>query len=319
MNRLASRRIPFLFVLDFDLQRPVVLPVAHAAAEGIYFRLADLSNYDNFQITAKPIHLEKEPVDYAHYLRGFQVVQNHLRAGNSFLVNLTYPTRVTLNWSLSEVFAYSQAPYKLLFRDNFVVFSPEPFVRIVDNTIYSFPMKGTIDADLPNAAAQVMADPKEKAEHHTIVDLIRNDLSRVSKRVRVESFRYLDRIHTNGKDLLQVSSRIVGQLPTGYERELGYLLRALLPAGSITGAPKLKTVQVIKKAEGYERGYYTGIFGYFDGRRLESAVMIRFLEKNDGQLAFKSGGGITIYSDPEREYQELIDKVYVPINRNHSD
>ena len=89
---------------------------------------------------------------------------------------------------------------------------------------------------------------------------------------------------------------------------------AELPAGSICGAPKKKTLEIISKSETYKRGYYTGVFGIFDGSELQSAVMIRFIEKNGTEFLFKSGGGITFYSDPVKEYQELIDKVYVPIH-----
>ena len=88
----------------------------------------------------------------------------------------------------------------------------------------------------------------------------------------------------------------------------------LLPAGSITGAPKKKTMEIIAEAETYERGFYTGVMGYFDGNSLDSAVMIRFLEQQaDGSLIFKSGGGITSQSDLTSEYNEMKQKVYVPI------
>ena len=94
---------------------------------------------------------------------------------------------------------------------------------------------------------------------------------------------------------------------------LGEILFRLLPAGSITGAPKYKTIEIIEQAEEYERGFYTGITGYFDGRKLDSAVMIRFIEEQNGQIFFKSGGGITCKSDLENEYNEMKQKVYVPI------
>ena len=87
----------------------------------------------------------------------------------------------------------------------------------------------------------------------------------------------------------------------------------LLPAGSISGAPKKKTVEIICKAENYKRGFYTGIFGFFDGEKLDSGVMIRYIEEQNGKLIFKSGGGVTTFSDEEKEYNEMIDKVYVPI------
>ena len=86
----------------------------------------------------------------------------------------------------------------------------------------------------------------------------------------------------------------------------------LLPAGSISGAPKQKTVEIIREAERSDRGYYTGVFGIFDGRDLDSAVNIRYIEQTDHGLQFRSGGGITAMSKMEDEYQEMMDKVYVP-------
>jgi para-aminobenzoate synthetase component 1 len=174
-------------------------------------------------------------------------------------------------------------------------------------------MKGTIDASLPDAEASLLNDRKEFFEHNTIVDLIRNDLSMISSSVGVDRFRYIENIRTNRKDLLQMSSEISGRMPEGYLEHLGEDIFTLLPAGSISGAPKEKTLQLIKAAEADGRGFYTGVFGYFNGRDLSSAVMIRFIEKADGGLLFRSGGGITALSDCESEYRELIDKVYVPI------
>jgi para-aminobenzoate synthetase component 1 len=174
-------------------------------------------------------------------------------------------------------------------------------------------MKGTIDAALPQAENSILSDEKERAEHATIVDLIRNDLSMVATNVKVEKYRYIDRIHAHDKELLQVSSIITGRLEENYRERIGDIIFRLLPAGSVSGAPKKKTIEIIKEAEQYERGYYTGVFGYFDGSRLESGVMIRFVENVDGTLYYKSGGGITAYSNCESEYQEMIDKVYVPL------
>lgn len=174
-------------------------------------------------------------------------------------------------------------------------------------------MKGTIDADIPGAAEAILNDEKEKAEHITIVDLIRNDLSLVADHVYVSKFRYIDKLKTSHKDLLQVSSEITGTLPPDYHSRIGDILVSLLPAGSVSGAPKQKTVQVIAEAEQEKRGYYTGVFGYFDGHLLDSGVMIRFIEQCNNQLYFRSGGGITTQSDAKTEYQEAIDKVYVPL------
>lgn len=199
-------------------------------------------------------------------------------------------------------------------KDRFVVFSPEIFVKIRDEHIYSYPMKGTIDATLPDARRRILEDPKETAEHATIVDLIRNDLSMVATEVMVTRYRYIDELPTHQGALLQVSSEIRGRLAGGWQAEVGDLFFRLLPAGSITGAPKKKTMEIIAEAETYERGFYTGVMGYFDGNSLDSAVMIRFLEQQaDGSLIFKSGGGITSQSDLTSEYNEMKQKVYVPI------
>lgn len=175
-------------------------------------------------------------------------------------------------------------------------------------------MKGTIDAATPNAAQTILNDKKEMAEHYTIVDLIRNDLSKVAKKVTVTKFRYIDEIQTHEKTLLQVSSEIKGELPEDFHQNLGNIFDEMLPAGSICGAPKDKTVEIILETESYDRNFYTGIFGVYDGQNLDSAVLIRFIEKTDKGLVFKSGGGITSLSDPQSEYEEMIHKIYVPIN-----
>ena len=158
-----------------------------------------------------------------------------------------------------------------------------------------------------------MADRKEAAEHATIVDLIRNDLSRVATQVRVDRYRYIDVLHTNKGDILQTSSEISGQLPDDYREHLGDIIAAQLPAGSITGAPKRKTVEIIQEAEGYNRGVYTGVMGIYSEGNLDSAVMIRFVEQDaEGNLFFKAGGGITSKSDCRKEYEEVIRKIYLP-------
>ena len=124
----------------------------------------------------------------------------------------------------------------------------------------------------------------------------------------------LKKFITQDKELLQTSSMITGRLEKDSNNRIGSIIASLLPAGSVTGAPKKKTVELIHQAENYERGYYTGIFGYYDGTRLDSGVMIRYMEKTSGSVYYKSGGGITVYSDPEMEYRELLDKIYVPVN-----
>ena len=283
-----------------------------AAAAGIYFNVNGIGNNSDVECSDVPVKMVKHPVEQNEYDHAFNIVHRNLAAGNSYLTNLTFPTAIELNVSLTEIFARSKARYRLLFTDQFVVFSPEIFVQIEAGIIRSFPMKGTIDASLPDSAKVILADPKETAEHNTIVDLIRNDLSMVATNVKVNRFRYIEEIVTQKKILLQVSSEISGNLPGNYLSNLGNILRKLLPAGSISGAPKAKTLLIIREAETYSRGFYTGVFGYFDGSKLDSGVMIRFIKKENEKLFFCSGGGITANSNPQAEFNELKDKVYVP-------
>lgn len=313
MNLFGKKRTPFLFILDYEMLDPLIIPLVEAAEIDVLFSVNGISNYKEQIFKSKGLAFRKFPVDYELYKKSFDNVLNHIRYGNSFLTNLTFPTDIETNLTLKEIFYRSNAPFRLLFKDQFVVSSPELFVTIRDGKISSFPMKGTIDASIPDAETIILNDPKEISEHHTITDLIRNDLSMVATRVKVERFRYIDKIITNDKSLLQVSSEISGNLNDNWNENLGNIFAKLLPAGSICGAPKIKTLNIIRESEICPRGYYTGVFGVFDGQNVESAVMIRFIENFNGRLVYRSGGGITVFSDPEKEYRELIDKVYLPI------
>ncbi|TAE26156.1 MAG: aminodeoxychorismate synthase component I [Cytophagales bacterium] len=311
MNQYGRQRQPFLFILDFDLKHPFVLRPDEWADHDIAFDFSGTPAPPS--PSQEPFWFKKQPMPFEQYQIGFDYVVANIRFGNSFLVNLSGQTPVETNLTLGQIYEQASARYKLLLGNQFVCFSPESFVQIQGNRLASFPMKGTIAAHLPNAEVTILADPKEAAEHATIVDLIRNDLSQLAEKVWVERYRYIDRVETSGGGLLQVSSEVAALLANNWRDQIGTILASLLPAGSISGAPKPKTIEIIRTAEGYERGYYTGVCGYFDGENLDSGVMIRFIENQNGQLVFKSGGGITARSNAQQEYQEMIDKVYLPI------
>lgn len=313
MNEWAGAGIPFLFIIDFEQVKPLIFRLDEINPDYLLYDINGISNSDGQTRRVSPVKLARYPETYAEYLVKFNLVKKEIALGNSFLLNLTCSTPVDLNTTLQEIFHMSSARYKIWLNEEFVCFSPESFVIINNGKISSFPMKGTIDADIHDAERVILNDTKETAEHYTIVDLIRNDLSMVSKRVRVERFRYFDTINTNEKQLLQVSSEVCGELEDGYAASLGDIIFSLLPAGSVSGAPKKKTTEIIAAAEGISRGYYTGIAGLFDGRSLDSGVLIRFLEKRDDRYFYRSGGGITSFSDPLSEYNEMIDKIYVPV------
>lgn len=313
INDYAAREVPFVFLISFTGEESFVSRPEDAAAAGLFLDMPGMENHVFSEIPGPPFQWLTHPPKRDRYQKAFQHVHEQIHYGNSFLLNLTQPTPVETNYSLEEIFTRSMAPFKLYLEGKLVVFSPERFIRIQGKTISSNPMKGTMDASIPGAFSLLASDPKEDAEHNTIVDLIRNDLSMVSSSVRVKRFKYIEKIRTHQGELLQMSSEIVGILPMDYRKSLGDMLFRLLPAGSICGAPKKKTLEIILSTEGYERGFYTGIFGHFDGQNLDSAVAIRYLEKQGEQLIFKSGGGITFQSEAEKEYNEMKNKVYVPI------
>lgn len=316
INILSDAQQKFIFIIDFKCEKSIVITLDDLNSNDILFQIGDFTNQIEPSILKCNVLPEWEinPISKPNYKTKFDFVQQQIGLGNSFLTNLTQPTQVYTNISLLDFYHQGVAKYKLWLKNQFVVLSPETFIRIEGNIISSFPMKGTIDAAIPNAEQIILNDRKEKAEHATIVDLIRNDLSLVAENVEVKRYRYIEKLTTNKHDLLQVSSQISGTLQPNFHKKLGDIIFSLLPAGSICGAPKAKTLQIIEQAENYNRGFYTGVFGYFDGENLDSAVMIRFLEQDEERLIFKSGGGITALSEMQKEYEELIQKVYVPIS-----
>lgn len=315
MNTWGRQNIPFLFAVDFEMEKPWIIRIDEVDADEILFDIRGVTNAGNINRSSKTsLSLQKHPLRFDQYKSKFDIVYDGLAYGDSYLTNLTIKTEIDTPGALKDFFFNSKAPYKLWYKNQFLVFSPETFVRINNGEIFSFPMKGTIDAGIPNAKDTILRDQKELAEHVTIVDLIRNDLSQVASNVEVTRFRYIEEIRTNNKNLLQVSSEIRGQLPFGYEERLGEIFVKLLPAGSVSGAPKNKTLEIIRNAEKEKRGFYTGVFGYFNGVSLDSGVMIRFIESQGEKYFYRSGGGITTQSVVTAEYQEAIDKVYVPVD-----
>jgi para-aminobenzoate synthetase component 1 len=311
MNALGKEGRAFVFVIDFEGENAEIFDPS--STDKILWQANGNSNVNFRADGPDPVKLDIAPVSFEHYKKGYDLVLDHIHKGDTYLLNYTQPTALKTDLSLEDIYHHSSARYKVLLKDRFVCFSPETFVQIRDRKIASYPMKGTMDASIPNAEELIMNDSKELAEHSTIVDLIRNDLSLVATNVTVEKFRYLEKLQTNRRALWQVSSEITGKLPENYPGNIGDIIFTMLPAGSISGAPKKKTMEIIKEAENYDRGYYTGIFGWFDGRNLDSCVLIRFIEKQDDQLVYKSGGGITFMSDAKSEYEELVKKVYIPI------
>ncbi len=315
INRFAGSNTPFLFIADFDCNKTHLHPIKSLPKE-ISFSFPRSSHPTHNTIVNNEICKLKETsfISELNYKKMFDQVSYHLHRGDTYLLNLTTATKIDTTHTISDIYKNSKAPYKVLAEGSFTLFSPETFIKIENNIISTYPMKGTIDASIHNAKELILNSPKESAEHATIVDLLRNDLSRVSNNVQVPTYRYVDKIKTAQRELLQVSSQITGELDEGWRNRLGDIINELLPAGSVTGAPKKRSVEIIKSVEQDDRGFYTGISLYFDGESVDSCVNIRFIEqKEDGTLLYRSGGGVTSQSICEDEYNEMKDKVYVPI------
>ena len=306
INALGAKQKPFLFIISYDKSKIYAKELKNLDSSISY----NLEHH--FKSCAKKVNLKKYPIDYKIYQKSFKAVIEEIKKGNTYLLNLTFPSQIETSLTLEEIFTKANAPYKLLIKDSFVCFSPEKFIEIKEDTIATYPMKGTIDASIANAKEKILNNPKELAEHTMIVDLMRNDLNMVAEGTKVEKFRYIDKIQAGQKELLQVSSKISAKLNSKWHNYIGDILDKLTPAGSITGTPKKKTIEIIDKVEITNRGFYTGVFGIYDGKNLNSAVMIRAISKKNNQLFYHSGGGITLDSKEKEEYQELIDKIYIP-------
>jgi para-aminobenzoate synthetase component 1 len=312
LNQWGSDQKPFVFLIDFECIKPLCwsLDTPIEDFEFNFNGFTNIINTDLTQASKKELAvIHKYPISFELYQEKFNYVKSQIALGNSFLVNLTAETKIESNVSIETIAKQANSKYVCHLKNQFVSFSPETFIQIKNGKIKSYPMKGTIDASIPNAKEFILSDVKEVAEHATIVDLIRNDLSKVCHNVKVTKYRYYEEIKKQDGTIGQVSSEIEGTLPGNYKEKIGDIIFDLLPAGSVSGAPKNKTKTIIKNAEGSDRGYYTGVAGYFDGENLDSCVLIRYLQDNK---VYRSGGGITSQSEALKEYNEMIDKVYVP-------
>lgn len=311
MNEFGSHGKPFLFVVDFEVEKGFFLEYPLNQNEILFHTpIGSNKHQENFTISERSI--ESFPSKFDEYKICFDKVMSGLQRGDSYLVNLTAKTPIKTNLSLKDIFLTSNSLFGLYIPGMFVSFSPERFVKIENGKIATNPMKGTISAEIPDARNTILNDKKETAEHSTVVDLLRNDLSKIAENVQVKRFRYIEKIKTTEANILQVSSEITGDLPENYLTKLGDIIFSMLPAGSISGAPKNSTLEIIHDAEKDKRVFYTGIFGYFDGKRLDTGVLIRFIAQENNCFYFHSGGGITALSEAEKEYEELINKIYLP-------
>ena len=248
-----------------------------------------------------------------HYIREgdiFQIVlSNRLSAGFEGSLLDTYRVLRTINPS----------PYMFYFSGTDVEIagaSPETLVKLEDGVLHTFPLAGTrprgkTDAEDKALEADLLADEKELAEHNMLVDLGRNDLGKISKfgSVQVEKLHSIERY----SHVMHIGSTVRGEISEGYDSLDA--VRAVLPAGTLSGAPKIRACQLIAELENNKRGIYGGAIGYIDFTgNLDTCIAIRIAYKKNGKVFVRSGAGIVADSVPEKEYQECINKAAAVVN-----
>ena len=272
--------------------------------------ICPLKNIPNIQENLGPLELE---VTKDQYVRAIDCIKDYIARGHTYQVNYTLRGRFNYTGLPSDLYlslrARQSVSYGAVIRNRkkwLLSLSPELFFRLEGQKIWSKPMKGTLkrgrttdeDCELARFLAN---DPKNRAENIMIVDLLRNDIGRLSLpgTVRVPEIFTVERYKT----LFQMISRVEGEIrpDTSWHK----IFNALFPCGSVTGAPKIRTMEIISEIESSPRGVYTGAIGFISPQRkavLNVAIRTVVLDGESGE--FGIGSGITIDSDPEKEYDE---------------
>jgi anthranilate synthase component 1 len=254
----------------------------------------------------------------ASYRQAVEVVKEHIRAGDAFQVVLSQRFDFDLGCDPFDVYRVlrqvNPSPYMFFLRQGGVVVvgaSPEPMVQLLDGRVVSRPIAGTrprgpSDREDRRLEAELVENPKERAEHVMLVDLARNDVGRVVRfgTERVNELMTVERY----SHVMHLTSEVSGEL----REALGPVdvLRATLPAGTVSGAPKVRAMEIIDELEPTKRGPYAGIVGYIDfSGNLDTAIAIRTLvATTDGKATVQAGAGIVADSDPQAEDEECAAK-----------
>lgn len=255
--------------------------------------------------------------DEVRYTRMVEEAKRHIVEGDIFQAVLSDPLRAPAEGSLFDAYrvlrSENPSPYMVFFTSDDIEIaaaSPETLVRLRDGRLLTYPLAGTrprgaTPEEDANLERDLLADKKELAEHNMLVDLGRNDLGRVSAlgTVEVESLHQVLRF----SHVMHIGSTVGGELAPG--KDAVDVVDAILPAGTLSGAPKLRACQIIQDLEGEKRGIYGGAIGYLDfSGNLDTCIAIRLAYKKDGQVCVQSGAGIVADSNPGREFQECRNK-----------
>ena len=246
-----------------------------------------------------------------------QKAQAHIYNGDIFQVVLSNRLTAGFSGSLFNLYrvlrTINPSPYMFYFASDDLELagaSPETLVKLADGVLHTFPLAGTRprgkdDAEDHRLEQELLTDPKEAAEHNMLVDLGRNDIGKVSEfgSVAVEKYMAVEKF----SHVMHLGSTVRGQLRQ--DCDALEALDAILPAGTLSGAPKIRACQIINELENNKRGIYGGAVGYLDfAGNMDTCIGIRLAFKKNGQVFVRAGAGIVADSVPEKEYQECLNK-----------
>ena len=255
--------------------------------------------------------------DQARFCAMVEKAKNHIREGDIFQIVLSNRLSAPFEGSLLNTYrllrTINPSPYMFYFSGTDVEVagaSPETLVKLEDGILHTFPLAGTrprgkTEAEDRALETELLADEKELAEHNMLVDLGRNDLGKISKfgTVQVEKLRSVERF----SHVMHIGSTVRGEIRNGCDALDA--IAAVLPAGTLSGAPKIRACQLIGALEGNKRGIYGGAIGYIDFTgNMDTCIAIRLVYKKNGTVYVRSGAGIVADSVPETEYQECLNK-----------
>ena len=262
--------------------------------------------------------LPVDPAERRRFIAAVKKAKEYIAAGD--IIQVVPSRRVSRDTQAHPLELYralrrvNPSPYMYFFRDgdrHIVGSSPEMLVRLEDGRAETRPIAGTrprgaTPGEDDRLARELLADPKERAEHVMLVDLARNDLGRVSKpgSVRVDNFMDIERY----SHVMHIVSKVTGALKPGIDAF--DLFRATFPAGTLSGAPKIRAMEIIEELEPSRRGLYGGAVGYFSYTgNMDVAIAIRTLLMQKGRVHFQAGAGVVADSIPEKEFEETQNKM----------
>lgn len=246
-----------------------------------------------------------------------QKAKTYIREGDIFQVVLSNPLRARASGSLFDVYRIlrtsNPSPYMFYFASDELEIagaSPETLVRLINGELCTYPLAGSrprgVDSDEDKALQEeLLHDEKELSEHNMLVDLGRNDIGKVAKIGSVEVRSYMDIVKYS--HIMHISSMVSGILDD--DKDALDAIRAILPAGTLSGAPKIRACEIIHELEGSYRGIYGGAIGYLDfSGNMDTCIAIRLMYKKGDEVCIRSGAGIVIDSDPQSEFLETLNK-----------